>query len=66
MARSGQAHASPVRTLVRHDPFDRLLVAQATRAGLRLLTADQVLLGLGRDFIIDANRLRLTGQDSAG
>ena len=54
------------RELVRHDPFDRLLVAQATRAGLRLLTADQVLLGLGRDFIIDASRLRLTGQDSAG
>ncbi|MGU3499505.1 PIN domain-containing protein [Mycobacterium sp. C31M] len=40
--------------LVRHDPFDRLLVAQADRAGLRLLTADRVLLGLGRDFILDA------------
>jgi len=42
--------------LVRHDPFDRLLVAQASRTGLRLLTADQTLLGLGRDFIIDAGR----------
>jgi PIN domain nuclease of toxin-antitoxin system len=42
--------------LSRHDPFDRLLVAQASMAGLRLLTADQVLLGLGRDFIIDAER----------
>jgi PIN domain nuclease of toxin-antitoxin system len=41
---------------VRHDPFDRLLVAQAACAGLRLLTADQVLLGLDRDFIIDASR----------
>jgi PIN domain nuclease of toxin-antitoxin system len=40
--------------LVRHDPFDRLLVAQASMAGLELLTADRVLLGLGRDFIIDA------------
>ena len=62
-------HAEAIREfpeLVRHDPFDRLLVAQATRAGLRLLTDDQVLLGLGRDFIIDASRLRLTGQDSAG
>jgi PIN domain nuclease of toxin-antitoxin system len=42
--------------LARHDPFDRLLVAQASRAGLRLLTADRVLLGLGRDFIIDAGQ----------
>jgi PIN domain nuclease of toxin-antitoxin system len=40
--------------LTRHDPFDRLLVAQASRTGLQLLTADHVLLGLGRDFILDA------------
>jgi PIN domain nuclease of toxin-antitoxin system len=52
-------HAEAIRDfpeLVRHDPFDRLLVAQASRAGLRLLTADQILLALGRDFIIDAGR----------
>src|SRR5690242_14387346 len=52
-------HAEAIRDypeLVRHDPFDRLLVAQASRAGLQLLTADHVLLGLGRDFIIDASR----------
>jgi PIN domain nuclease of toxin-antitoxin system len=42
--------------LTRHDPFDRLLVAQASRTGLQLLTADQVLLDLGRDFILDASR----------
>jgi hypothetical protein len=51
-------HAEAIRDfpeLVRHDPFDRLLVAQAACAGLRLLTADQILLGLGRDFI-DASR----------
>jgi PIN domain nuclease of toxin-antitoxin system len=42
--------------LSRHDPFDRLLVAQASRTGLHLLTADQVLLNLGRDFILDASR----------
>jgi len=40
--------------LVRHDPFDRLLVAQARQTGLTLLTADRVLLGLGREFIVDA------------
>jgi PIN domain nuclease of toxin-antitoxin system len=52
-------HAEALRDfpeLARHDPFDRLLVAQASRTGLRLLTADQVLLGLDRDFILDASR----------
>ena len=50
-------HAEGVREfpeLTRHDPFDRLLVAQASQAGLRLLTADRVLLGLGRDLVVDA------------
>lgn len=50
-------HAEAIRDfpeLTRHDPFDRLLVAQASRAGLQLLTADHVLLNLGRDFILDA------------
>lgn len=42
--------------LTRHDPFDRLLVAQARHSGLQLLTADQVLLSLGHDFILDAAR----------
>lgn len=42
--------------LARHDPFDRLLVAQANMAGFSLLTADRVLLGLKRDFIVDATR----------
>lgn len=41
--------------LTRHDPFDRLIVAQAARSGLRLLTADQVLLDLRRDFILDVS-----------
>ncbi len=52
-------HAEAIRDfpeLTRHNPFDRLLVAQASHAGLRLLTADQVLLNLGRDFILDATR----------
>jgi PIN domain nuclease of toxin-antitoxin system len=52
-------HAEALRDfpeLTRHDPFDRLLVAQASRTGLRLLTADQVLLDLDRDFILDASR----------
>lgn len=50
-------HAEGVREFpesVRHDPFDRLLVAQALHAGLRLITADRVLLDLRRDFVMDA------------
>ncbi len=50
-------HAEGIREfpeLTRHDPFDRLLVAQASQAGLQLLTADRVLLGLGCGFILDA------------
>jgi PIN domain nuclease of toxin-antitoxin system len=52
-------HAEAIRDfpeLNRHDPFDHLLVAQAARAGLQLLTADYVLLNLRRDFILDATR----------
>jgi PIN domain nuclease of toxin-antitoxin system len=52
-------HAEALRDfpeLTRHDPFDRLLVAQASRTGLQLLTADKVLLDLGRDFILNASR----------
>jgi PIN domain nuclease of toxin-antitoxin system len=50
-------HAAGIRDfpeLVRHDPFDRILVAQASQDGLQLLTADRVLLDLGRAFIVDA------------
>ncbi|MFD0774696.1 type II toxin-antitoxin system VapC family toxin [Streptomonospora algeriensis] len=39
---------------VRHDPFDRLIAAQAEQAGMRLLTSDAVLLGLGRPLILDS------------
>ncbi|MGH2860720.1 MAG: type II toxin-antitoxin system VapC family toxin [Solirubrobacteraceae bacterium] len=52
------AHAEAIREfpeLIRHDPFDRLIVAQASCARLRLLTADHVLLELRRDFILDAS-----------
>ncbi|HEY8828049.1 MAG TPA: type II toxin-antitoxin system VapC family toxin [Jatrophihabitantaceae bacterium] len=50
-------HAAAIRQLpelARHDPFDRLLVAQSMCTGLDLVTADRVLLGLGRTHIVDA------------
>jgi PIN domain nuclease of toxin-antitoxin system len=42
-------HVLAVRHLpwIHRDPFDRLLVAQAQREGLRLLTSDRTLLGYG-------------------
>lgn len=42
-------------SLVGHDPFDRLLLAQAKSEGMIFLTADKVLLGLGLDFVVDAS-----------
>ncbi|PRY58528.1 type II toxin-antitoxin system VapC family toxin [Glycomyces artemisiae] len=50
-------HAEGLRDfpeLLRHDPFDRLIISQAYQHRLTLLTADAVLLGLGRDFVVDS------------
>lgn len=43
-------------SLVKHDPFDRLLLAQASVENLTLLTSDDTLLGLGLDYVIDARK----------
>jgi len=40
--------------LTRHDPFDRLLLAQASVDGTTFLTADGRLLALGLSFVADA------------
>jgi PIN domain nuclease of toxin-antitoxin system len=40
--------------LVNHDPFDRMILAQAAASGATLLTADARLLSLGLDFVLDA------------
>jgi PIN domain nuclease of toxin-antitoxin system len=52
-------HASGIARfpeLLRHDPFDRLLVSQARLERLQLLTADKVILGHGYEFVIDATK----------
>lgn len=41
-------------SLVHHDPFDRMLLAQADSERLTFLTSDTILLGLGLPFVIDA------------
>lgn len=37
-----------------HDPFDRLLLAQAAVEGLVFVTADRQILALGRPGVVDA------------
>jgi len=41
-------------TLHHHDPFDRLLLAQAKHHNLLFITADHTLLSLDLDFVHDA------------
>lgn len=50
-------HAAALRRfpeLRRHDPFDRLLVAQSFTMGLQLVTADRILLAQDYPFTVDA------------
>lgn len=42
--------------LARHDPFDRLLVAQARSEGLTFVTADRAILAANLPFVADARR----------
>lgn len=52
-------HASAVLSfpeLVRLDPFDRLILAQARAERATLLTADGLLLSLGLPQVVDARR----------
>jgi PIN domain nuclease of toxin-antitoxin system len=43
-------------SLIDHDPFDRMILAQASAERCQLLTADQRLLSLDLDFVVDATR----------
>ncbi|WP_203338728.1 type II toxin-antitoxin system VapC family toxin [Nocardioides limicola] len=52
-----EAHAAALTAfpdLTRHDPFDRMLLAQATVEGLRFATADTRLLSLDLRWVVDA------------
>lgn len=53
------AHASNISrfpSLMRHDPSDRMLLAQAASENLTLITSDSKLLGLNFNWIIDAHK----------
>lgn len=53
---SAHVDASVGFSLPHRDPFDRLLVGQASQERLTLLTADRALLGAGLPFVRDAAR----------
>ncbi len=50
------AHAGAISTvsLPHKDPFDHILLTQATVEGLSLVTSDRALLNLGRADVLDA------------
>lgn len=49
-------HVALFPELMRHDPFDRMILAQAVASGLTLCTSDHTLLALGRSDVTDARR----------
>ena len=47
------ARVAAFPTLVRHDPFDRILLAQAVSSGCELITANAILLAIPHAPVID-------------
>jgi PIN domain nuclease of toxin-antitoxin system len=41
-------------SLANHDPFDRMLLSQASYERFRFIATDRRLVELGLDFVIDA------------
>jgi PIN domain nuclease of toxin-antitoxin system len=47
-------HVSNQTTLIKHDPFDRLILAAASSNQAKLITSDRVMLSLGLSWIQDS------------
>lgn len=43
-------------TLIKDDPFDRMILAQAAANGLSLITSDRQILSLDYDWVLDARK----------
>ena len=43
-----------LRKMDKHDPFDRMLIAQSIIEKTLFLTSDAYLISLGLDFIVDS------------
>ena len=53
------SHANAISkfpNLSKHDPFDRMLLAQAQVEGTSFLTSDTILLGLNLPFVVNARK----------
>ena len=54
--RQHAARITDFTELVGHDPFDRMLLAQAAHEGMRFLTADRRLVAMDFPFVVDGSR----------
>lgn len=44
------------KSMVKHDPFDRVILSTAMNRGIKLVTSDSTLLSLGFKNVIDARK----------
>lgn len=56
MTTSDAAGIVDFKSLLKHDPFDRVIISTAVGRGIKLLTSDSVLLSLGINNVIDARK----------
>lgn len=56
MTTQDAAGVGEFKSLVKHDPFDRVILSTAMGRGIKLLTSDAVLLSLGLSNVIDARK----------
>lgn len=56
IARAGTPVVDLIIQLNRHDPFDRMILAQAAARQHQLYTSDATLLGLGLPYVYDCRR----------
>lgn len=56
MTTGDAAGVGEFQSLVKHDPFDRVILSTAANRGIKLITSDSVLLSLGLKNVIDARK----------
>jgi PIN domain nuclease of toxin-antitoxin system len=56
MTTADAAGLGEFKALIKHDPFDRVILSTAVGRGIKLLTSDSVLLSLGINNVIDARK----------
>jgi PIN domain nuclease of toxin-antitoxin system len=56
MSSSDASGIGEFKNLVKHDPFDRVILSTAVNRGIKLVTSDSVLLSTGIKNLIDARK----------